>query len=146
LGFKRGIALREDATVAPPGVEIARFHVEHSAVEVSPPYARPPFYELVLLWVYHVDREAPRERLEPLLADAVDVDLKVASAETNAEGLGERVFDDFADDSQLRSALSEQISRMARAKRPPAAQQVDRFQETGLTGTVVAVEVASARS
>jgi hypothetical protein len=136
LQLECGIALRKHAAIAPPGVEIRRFHVEHPPVEIAPAHARPPLDELVLLWIDDVDGQASSQRLEPFLAQAVDMDLEVSAGESYSDRLPKVFVRNIANNSELMGPLLEQVPKVPRSKGPAAAQEVDGFEKARLAGAV----------
>jgi hypothetical protein len=113
--------LRKNPAVAPPRIEITRFHVEHSAIHIAPTHARPTLHELVLLRIDDVDREASSEGLDPFLRYAIDVDLEVSVGETHADRLREALVQDIANDDELRGPVTDQIPDVPGSKGSPAA-------------------------
>ena len=71
--FSDRVPLAQHATVALPGVEVARFHVEHSPVEKAPPLAGPALDELVHARVDRVHRQQRGQLRHPRGRLAVDL-------------------------------------------------------------------------
>jgi hypothetical protein len=101
--------------------------VEHSAIEVAPPHARPTFDELVLLRIDDVDRQSSGQDLEPFVAHAADMDLEMSAGEPHSDGLRKALVRDLADDSELSGPVAKEIPDVPRSKGSAAAKEVDRF-------------------
>lgn len=120
------------------------FHVEHAPVEEPAALARPPFHQGVDAGVNGMHGKQRCQLRHTCRWLAVNFLLEASGAISDAKSSGAALRDDLAEDRKPIAPVLDETPDLSRAKRSPAAQNENSFEQAGFTRAIGPKEVITA--